>query len=160
MTFLKGDKMQSVSDVIENFILSTLADDDAVELSRNDLAKYFSCVPSQINYVLNTRFTLNKGFVIESARGGAGFVKVIRVDLSGNDYLKSLLELCDKPMSVVEANQILDNLTNKKYLDENENNLLKRAISAKSLNNPLNMDNIIRTNILKEIIIELMKRKR
>ena len=72
--------MQSITDVIEEFILSTMAQDDMIELSRNDLAKYFSCVPSQINYVLNTRFTLNKGYLIESARGGAGFVKVIRIN--------------------------------------------------------------------------------
>lgn len=149
--------MQSVSDIIEEFILSTLADDNVIELSRNDLAKYFSCVPSQINYVLNTRFTLNRGFVIESARGGAGFVKVIRVEADENKYLKNLLSFCSKPMSVSEGNQIIDNLTNHNYLTENENILLKRVISAKSLNNPVNMDNIIRTNILKEVIIELMK---
>lgn len=151
--------MQSVSDVIEEFILSTLADDDAIEISRNDLAKYFSCVPSQINYVLNTRFTLNKGYLIESARGGAGFVKVIRVETVGKNYLKNMLELCSKPLSVLDGNHIVDNLLNHGYLSKCESDLLKRVISAKSLNNPLNMDNIIRTNILKEVIIELMKRK-
>lgn len=151
--------MQSVSDVIEEFILSTLADEDAIEISRNDLAKYFSCVPSQINYVLNTRFTINKGYLIESARGGAGFVKVIRVETVGKNYLKNMLELCSKPMSLLDGNHIIDNLLNHDYLSQGESNLLKRVISAKSLNNPLNMDNIIRTNILKEVIIELMKRK-
>lgn len=151
--------MQSVSDVIEEFILSTLADEDAIEISRNDLAKYFSCVPSQINYVLNTRFTINKGYLIESARGGAGFVKVIRVETVGKNYLKNMLELCSKPMSLLDGNHIIDNLLNHDYLSQGESDLLKRVISAKSLNNPLNMDNIIRTNILKEVIIELMKRK-
>ena len=62
-----GDKVnKSVSDVIEEFIMSSLDDDNFIELSRNDLAKFFSCVPSQINYVLNTRFTVNRGFVVES----------------------------------------------------------------------------------------------
>lgn len=145
--------------MIEEFILSTLADEDAIEISRNDLAKYFSCVPSQINYVLNTRFTINKGYLIESARGGAGFVKVIRVETVGKNYLKNMLELCSKPMSLLDGNHIIDNLLNHDYLSQGESNLLKRVISAKSLNNPLNMDNIIRTNILKEVIIELMKRK-
>ncbi len=148
--------MQSISDVIEDFILSTMADDNMIELSRNDLAKYFSCVPSQINYVLNTRFTLGKGYLIESTRGGAGFVKVIKVD-NGEEYLNSLLELCNAEINQRTGEQILDNLTSKRYISNNENKLLKRAISTKSLNNPVNLDNIIRANILREVIIELMK---
>ena len=149
--------MSSISDVIEQFILSTIAEDDAIELSRNDLAKYFACVPSQINYVLNTRFTVNRGYVIESVRGGAGFVKVIKVS-AGNNYLNSLLEIANMPMNYLKGCQVLDNLTNKKYLTENESNLLKRAISSKSLNNPLNLEEMLRANILKEVIIELMKK--
>lgn len=149
--------MSSISDVIEQFILSTMAEDDVIELSRNDLAKYFSCVPSQINYVLNTRFTVNRGYVIESVRGGAGFVKVIRVSL-GNNYLNSMLEICNEPMNYLKGCQVLDNLVSKKYLSKNEANLLKRAISSKSLNNPLNLEGMLRANILKEVIIELMKK--
>lgn len=149
--------MQSISDIIEDFILSTMAEDDVVELSRNELAKYFSCVPSQINYVLNTRFTVNKGYLIESARGGAGFVKVIRVQDKGKSYLNSLLELSSQPLNFNEGCQILDNMFSKQYVTERERILLKRAISPKSVNNPLNMDNIIRANILKEVIMELMK---
>ena len=149
--------MQSISDVIEDFILSTMAQDDMIELSRNDLAKYFSCVPSQINYVLNTRFTVNKGYLIESARGGAGFVKVIRVSHDKREILNYMLSLCESPLNYTDACQIVDNLKSKKFLNERETLLIKRAISPKSVNNPLNMDNIIRTNILKEIIMELMK---
>lgn len=151
--------MQSISDVIESFIINTMADDNMVELSRNDLAKYFACVPSQINYVLNTRFTIGRGYLIESARGGAGFVKVIKVESNGKDYLKSMLDLCHTPISLREGGQILDNLMSKHYLTDNENKLLKRTISTKSLNNPVNLDNIIRANILQEVIIELMKDK-
>lgn len=149
--------MSSISDVIEQFILSTMAEDDYVELSRNDLAKYFACVPSQINYVLNTRFTVNRGYIIESTRGGAGFVKVIKVD-AGNNYLNSLIEICAMPMNYLKGCQLLDNLKNKSYLTDNEVNLLKRAISSKSLNNPLNLEEMLRANILKEVIIELMKK--
>lgn len=149
--------MSSISDVIEQFILSTMAEDDVIELSRNDLAKYFACVPSQINYVLNTRFTVNRGYVIESVRGGAGFVKVIKVS-TGNNYLNTMLESCETPMNYLNGCQVLDNLSDKKYLTLGEANLLKRAISSKSLNNPLNMEEIIRANILKEVIIELMKK--
>ena len=87
----KGIKMsnnKTISDIIEEFIMSSLDDDDFIELSRNDLAKFFSCVPSQINYVLNTRFTVNRGFVVESQRGGGGYIKLMRVQDNDNNFLK------------------------------------------------------------------------
>ena len=149
--------MASRSDIIEQFILSTLAQDSFIELSRNDLAKFFDCAPSQINYVLNTRFTLNNGYVIESVRGGAGFIKVIKLN-NTRDNLRNLIEICSGPLNEIEGWQIIDNLTSNKLLNIGENQVLKRAISTKALNNPLNMEETIRANILKEIIIEIMKR--
>ena len=80
---------KSVSDMIEEFIMSSLDDDNFIELSRNDLAKFFSCVPSQINYVLNTRFTVNRGFVVESQRGGGGYIKVTRVQDNDENFLNN-----------------------------------------------------------------------
>ena len=149
--------MASRSDIIEQFILNTLAGDKVVELSRNDLAKFFACAPSQINYVLNTRFTLNNGYVIESVRGGAGFIKVTRLS-NNRSNLQNLLEICNQPLNIIEGNQILDNLLARKLISGGENQTLKRAISTKALNNPLNMEEMLRANILKEIIIEVMKR--
>ena len=149
--------MASRSDIIEQFILKTLAKDTFIELSRNDLAKFFACAPSQINYVLNTRFTLNNGFVIESVRGGAGFIKVTRLG-NNNANLQNLINLCAQPLTEIEGSQILDNLTSRKLISSAENQTLKRAISTKALNNPLNMEEMLRANILKEIIIEVMKR--
>ena len=149
--------MASRSDIIEQFILNTLAGDKVVELSRNDLAKFFACAPSQINYVLNTRFTVNNGYVIESVRGGAGFIKVTRLS-NNRSNLQNLLEICNQPLNIIEGNQILDNLLARKLISGGENQTLKRAISTKALNNPLNMEEMLRANILKEIIIEVMKR--
>ena len=101
---------KTVSDIIEEFIISSLDDDDFIELSRNDLAKFFSCVPSQINYVLNTRFTVNRGFVVESQRGGGGFIKIVRVQDNVDNFLKNALNLCSQPISVVQANQLINHL--------------------------------------------------
>ncbi len=149
--------MASRSDIIEQFILDTLAESQFIELSRNDLAKFFACAPSQINYVLNTRFTVNNGYVIDSVRGGAGFIKVTRLT-NNKANLQNLLAICNQPLSEVDGYQILDNLSTRKMLKLNESQILKRAISTKALNNPLNMEEILRANILKEIIIEIMKR--
>lgn len=149
--------MASRSDIIEQFILNTLAQDSFIELSRNDLAKFFACAPSQINYVLNTRFTLNNGYVIESVRGGAGFIKVTRLS-NNHANMQNLINLCSSPLTEIEGYQIIDNLTERSKLSDLENKTLKRAISTKALNNPLNMEDMLRANILKEIIIEVMKR--
>lgn len=137
--------------------MSSLDDNDFIELSRNDLAKFFSCVPSQINYVLNTRFTINRGFVIESQRGGSGYIKLTRMHDNASNFLKNSLECCSKPMTVLEANQLLQNMFEKKLINERETNLLKSIISAKALNNPINIDNTIRSNIMRQVIIELSK---
>ena len=150
---------RSISDLIEEFIMKSLDDDDFIELSRNDLAKFFSCVPSQINYVLNTRFTVNRGFVVESQRGGAGYIKVLRVQDNNNNFLTNVLNLCKQPLSQLQACQIIDQLSERNLITERENGIIKSTISAKALNNPINMDNILRANILSQVIIELIKKQ-
>ncbi len=151
---------KSISDVIEEFIKSSLDVDDFIELSRNDLARFFSCVPSQINYVLNTRFTINRGFLVESQRGGSGYIKVSRLHDSDSNFLNNALQITNKPISLNEAGQLLDQMKERGLISEREQALIKSTISTKALNNPINIDNNLRGNILTQIIIELMKRGR
>lgn len=150
---------KSISDIIEEFIMASLDDDDFIELSRNDLAKFFSCVPSQINYVLNTRFTVNRGFVVESQRGGGGYIKVVKMQDNNDNFLKNALNLCSQPLTIMEANQLLQHMCERKLITEREMQLIKSSISSKALNTPLNIDNRLRSNILSQVIIELMKGK-
>ena len=150
---------KTISDIIEEFIMSSLDEDKFIEISRNDLAKFFSCVPSQINYVLNTRFTLNRGFVVESQRGGGGYIKVLRVQDNNNNFLNNVLNMCMQPINFVQAVQILSQLQERKLIKTKELNIIKAAVSPKSLNNPINMDNTLRSNILKQIVIEIIKGK-
>ena len=150
---------KTISDIIEEFIMSSLDDDSFIELSRNDLAKFFSCVPSQINYVLNTRFTVNRGFVVESQRGGGGYIKVLRVRDNNSNFLNSALNICSNPVTVLQGNQLLEQLKERTLINDREMSLIKSAISPKSLNNPINIDNKLRANILSQVIIETMKLK-
>ena len=148
---------KTVSDIIEEFIMNSLDDDDFIELSRNDLAKFFSCVPSQINYVLNTRFTVNRGFLVESQRGGGGYIKVVRMQDNDDNFLKSAMDICREPISNVQAQQLLLHMKERKLISTREEEIIKSAISAKSLNNPINMDNVLRANILTQVILCIMK---
>ena len=77
----------TVSDIIERFLLDTLGDELSVKFNRNELAAYFSVAPSQINYVLSTRFTPERGYITESRRGGGGSITLIRVSENVDDVL-------------------------------------------------------------------------
>lgn len=150
----------NTSDIIEEFLMESFGEDNSLNVSRNELAQFFGCAPSQINYVLNTRFTLNRGFSILSQRGGGGFIQIVRVMPTENDYLMSLLnnEIGNK-ISNLEGQQILKNLRDNKYIGEETFNSLSIAINQKSLINPFKMEDNLRANILKNVIINLIDKK-
>ena len=76
-----------ISDNIENFICELFDAKNSIELRRNELASYFNCVPSQINYVISTRFTTERGYVVESRRGGGGHIRITRMNLGRNEQI-------------------------------------------------------------------------
>lgn len=151
----------SISDIIEAFLLETLGEDDSLNISRNELASYFSVAPSQINYVLSTRFTPNKGYVIESHRGGGGFITVVR--LSGSPH-SILNEIINKPAnegySYNGAVDVLERLAREKLITERECVLLQSVMSDKALISPTpTHKNALRASMLKSIAQQLLKRK-
>ncbi len=150
--------MKSISDVIEEFILQQLVDGE-INLSRNELANFFNCAPSQINYVITTRFTPSRGFDVESRRGGGGYIKISK--LSFNDkanYITSLINNYVKDeIDYNNACLILDNLLANDFITEREYELMAVAISNKSLSNPIKMESKIRAKILTNLLINLVR---
>ena len=114
--------MSNISELIERFIIGTMGDAESVEISRNSLAEHFSCAPSQINYVLDTRFTVDKGFIKESRRGGSGYIKISRVKNNDkNAYLSSLVcESVGDELTYKRLTQILDKLVSDEIVLPNE----------------------------------------
>lgn len=150
--------MANISDVIEKFIIQTLGEESSVDISRNQLAEYFSCAPSQINYVLETRFTMDKGFIKESKRGGGGFIKLSKIKTDdSNEYLNSLVcESIGDELSQKRMEQILVKLVSEKILTENESVIIVTALSDDSLSMPFTIKDKVRAKSFKNILIKLM----
>ena len=150
--------MSKISDIIEEFILEQLDNTDYINLSRNELANFFNCAPSQINYVLSTRFTEPKGFLIESHRGGGGYIKLERVNLDKNNYIKQLLStILNDEIGYNECLTILANLCNLKIISEDTRKVLGYALTSKALALPVRIENKQRANILKNVLINIIK---
>lgn len=148
----------NISDVIEAFLLQSLGDDDSLNIRRNDLASYFSCSPSQINYVLATRFTPQRGYVIESRRGGGGFVTVVRLHGDAGDLVEEILSTpSSEGFSAGKANELIDRLCRDGLLTERESALVKAAVHDKALVAPLSAKNGLRAGILKSVVGELVR---
>ena len=152
--------MANISEVIEQFIIASLGDNDSVDISRNSLAEYFSCAPSQINYVLDTRFTIDRGFVKESRRGGSGFIKISRLKQSNDfDYLNSLvIDSIGDELTFKRMSQILDKLLTDEIVDENGKKLIEASLSEDSLSMPFTIKDKVRAKAFKNVLIELMKK--
>ena len=150
--------MQTISDIIEQFLLEAFDDNNEIELSRNELAEHFKCVPSQINYVLSTRFTLERGYIIDSQRGGGGYVKIYRIDID-DDFKDLIFERIGESIDYVTANGILENLCSNDVLSLEQKHCIESAISPKALKSPFKIENEIRANILRNVLTMIYKEK-
>ncbi len=152
--------MANISEQIEKFLIATLGENDSIDITRNSLAEYFSCVPSQINYVLETRFTVDRGYIVESKRGGGGFVKISKIKTSdSNDYLNGLfLESIGDELSEKRFSQILDKLVADNIMSETERVLVEASLSDDSLSMPFTIRDKVRAKAFKNVILKLMSK--
>ena len=149
--------MKTISDTIEKFLLDNFENEE-LELSRNELADFFNCVPSQINYVLSTRFTLEKGYVVDSQRGGGGFVKITKLQVDDN-FKDIIFERIGDNIEYNMAMQLLDNLHRNEILSNEQMLCIASAIEPRALKNPFRIENVIRAKILKNILTTIYKEK-
>ena len=145
--------MRTISDTIEKFLLDNFSNEE-LELSRNELADFFGCVPSQINYVLSTRFTLDKGYIVDSQRGGGGYVKIKKINI--DDKFKDIIfERIGNNIDYNSACCILDNLCRNGKISEEQKVCITSAIEPKALRTPFLIENDLRAKILKNILYKI-----
>lgn len=145
-----------ISDVIENFIKDMLSDDNSAVIQRNDLAEHFNCVPSQINYVISTRFTPLQGYYVESQRGGGGYIKIQKVNITHSDYLMHIITSIGNTLTSKEADVFINNFEEYGIIDKKTAKLLKGATNDKVLIKAKNLKDELRADIFKNMLINLV----
>lgn len=146
---------------IEKFLLNRikLAEKQYIEIGRNELAEQFKCAPSQINYVLSTRFTPYKGFYVESRRGGRGYIKIVKLEMTEDQLINKILsETIENKITLDKAMHIVNGLHEEEIITDKERLLIQHAIDDNALKYIDVIDrSIIRASILKNILLALVR---
>jgi len=144
-----GDRMGIADEIAE--ILERMLDDagGVIEIKRNDLARRLGSVPSQINYVITTRFTPDKGYVIESRRGSGGYVRIIRQELSSDEYLMHYFHAVGDELDKRTAEVYVSNLHSAEVINSRESAIIRTALLTVD-------DDGLRAEMLKRIVYALV----
>lgn len=145
--------MHNMSDIIEQYIkrLFEESNEDVVEIQRANIAQRFDCVPSQLNYVIKTRFTNEHGYEIESKRGG--YIRITKIEnKDATGYINHLLQLIGPSISQQQAYYIIDGLLDKMLINEREAKMIQAVIDRETLSMDMVSRDIIRANILKRLL--------
>lgn len=151
--------MRNISEVIEQYLKDILhkSPDDVIEIQRNELADQFQCVPSQINYVIGTRFTLEKGYLVESKRGGGGYIRIQKVQLPSKGGLPDyIFQIVGDQLSQSAAEGMVSQLHDADLITTREARLLSTAVSREVLVLKLPLRDQIRAKLLKSMLISLL----
>lgn len=152
--------MANISELIEKYIKKLLQESsmDYIDLQRNELASKFKCVPSQINYVLSTRFTNDHGYIVESRRGGGGYIRIVRVPLDQqDDPLVQIYRLVGEEISQAEGEKIIKRLAEEDIITHREARILQAAINRNSLRVELPWRDNLRSHILRAMLAAIFR---
>ena len=145
-----------MSDMIENFIKELFDDDDYIEIQRNDLAEHFNCVPSQINYVISTRFKPDQGYYVESKRGGGGHISIRTINVTKSNYLMHIISSIGDKITAQEVDIFISNFLSYDIISKKEARLLKVATSDNVLSQVSENRDKLRANIFKNMLLNLV----
>ena len=145
-----------LSNLIEEFIKEMMSEENgAIELKRNELAGRFGCVPSQINYVISTRFSPERGYIVESRRGGGGYIKITRVAPKEGNMMMHIVNAVGDYLPYRDAVAIIRNCYDYDLITENEAKLIIAAMTEKALPLKQPEQDYIRAILLKNMLVTL-----
>lgn len=150
--------MRNISDIIEHYLKEVLelSEEDLVEIKRSEIADKFQCVPSQINYVINTRFTVERGYIVESKRGGGGYIRIMKVQSHDAAHLiDHLLSLLQNRISQASAEDIIYRLVDEEIITNREAKIMLSVIDRSVLYIELPYRDELRSRMLKAMLTTL-----
>lgn len=147
---------QNMSDIIEAYLKKVLNQQEKVEIRRSEIANLFDCVPSQINYVINTRFTIQQGYLVESKRGGGGYIRIMKVQLlDESEILERMIEIVGQKISERDAQSVVQTLYEEEIISKREAKLMLVAMDKSLYTGDRKIDNRLRANLLKSMLANL-----
>lgn len=147
--------MRNISDIIESYLKNVLelSESEIVEIKRNEIADKFQCVPSQINYVINTRFTIERGYVVESKRGGGGYIRIMKVRAHDQVHLiDQLVALITQTISQNTAADIVFRLVEEEIISEREAKIMLSVMDRSVIMVDLPERDILRGRMLRAML--------
>lgn len=130
----------------------------STNLRRNDLAQKLGCVPSQVSYVISSRFTPERGYITESRRGGGGYIRIVRVPMTKDRYLMHFFQAIGQTLSEDEARAYIKNLAENEVITVREAAVIASAVSSSALDRlERTSANIVRADIMRHILMTLMR---
>lgn len=127
---------RNMSDIIEAYLKQVLKGEEDIEIRRSEIADRFQCVPSQINYVINTRFTPKHGYTVESKRGGGGYIRIIKLSVIDKaDYIDQIIATIEPVVSLRDAESIIQNLQTNDILTHDEALIMLSALDKGVMQN-------------------------
>ncbi len=147
-----------MSDIVARHILEMLDECDGnAEIQRNELASILGCVPSQINYVITSRFTPEQGYIVESRRGGGGFIRITRINTSTSTAIMHIVNSIGKRLDKVSAEIMINNMLQRSIINEGTARLLASAMSERSyMEVPQQYRDYLRASIFKNMLLTLV----
>lgn len=153
----EGRENMNISNIIASMIQEMLEDDGYTEIQRNELAQKIGCVPSQINYVISSRFTPEHGYIVESRRGGGGYIKITRATYDRNSLKMHLINSIGQTLDENTCRAHLKNLYDRDIIDEKTVKIFLSALTGNAYRDiPREYGDIIRASIFKQIILNIM----
>lgn len=150
-----GQYLRNISDIIEDYLKATIKNsgNEALEIKRSEIAKKFQCVPSQINYVIRTRFTVEKGYLVESKRGGGGYIRIMKVSPHNHlDLFDQMIQIIGQHIDQHTAENIIIRLFEEKAITKREATLMISAVDRTLYLANVSHRDEVRANILKAML--------
>lgn len=146
-----------MSDLVAKYIMEMLDEQNGTtEIQRNELAGSLGCVPSQINYVITSRFTPEQGYIVESRRGGGGYIRISRVKMDRGTALMHIINSVGKTLDRATAEAMLDNMLQQQIIDVQSAKIIAAALSDRTLTQvEQDKRDFIRANLFKNMLLTL-----